>query len=566
MDTVMALSNGTQTNPTNFTGAAVLVRFNSSGKIDARNGGSYPASSFPYSAGTSYRFRLEVNTSQHTYSVYVTPAGGVETAIGLNYAFRTEQASLSTLSEFNTISDLSGSTTICDLAVVPGTAGSGCYSVAPGAGWVNYPFAPQAGVFTAIFYATPGTAGAQMDTVMALSNSTQSNPSDFTGSAALVRFNSSGTIDARSGSSYHASSFVYSAGTAYRFRLVINTPQHMYSVYVTPSGGVETQLAQNYAFRTEQASLSTLSNFNMISDLSGSASVCDFMIVPASTYDQTALSDLPVALWDVNPQAFTEADISGKGNGGTYHTYQSSTVLPGVTTMPNGDNAADFNGSNQYLQVGSSASFSIPTRQNLTWEAWIRPDVLEFPNQNADHYVSFMGKCDAPGSSPTCEWEARMYSATTPQQRCDRMSGYVFNPMGGEGAAADWQPVCGLIQAGAWYHVVAEYTTLNQPATCPNVSTYPGSIDIWVNGVKWNQAAHNPTGCMSQPADNINVIPVANNSPLNIGTMAYDVWFKGAIGKVAIYNYKLSQTQINNHFQTMTGRQPTGSCGATCSF
>jgi hypothetical protein len=27
---------------------------------------------------------------------------------------------------------------------------------------------------------------------------------------------------------------------------------------------------------------------------------------------------------------------------------------------------------------------------------------------------------------------------------------------------------------------------------------FPGSIDIWVNGVKWNQAVHNPTGCMSQ--------------------------------------------------------------------
>jgi hypothetical protein len=139
--------------------------------------------------------------------------------------------------------------------------------------------------------------------------------------------------------------------------------------------------------------------------LAGSTTVCNFTIVPGSAYDQTVLADLPVAFWDLNPQGLTEPDLSGKGNLGTYKTYQSQTVLPGVTTAPNGDPAADFNGLDQYLTVSSNASFSIPTTQNLTWEAWIRPDVLEFPNQNTDHYISFMGKCDAPGNSPTCEWE-----------------------------------------------------------------------------------------------------------------------------------------------------------------
>jgi hypothetical protein len=63
-----------------------------------------------------------------------------------------------------------------------------------------------------------------------------------------------------------------------------------------------------------------------------------------------------------------------------------------------------------------------------------------------------------------------------------------------------------------------------------------------------------------------NVVPIANNSALNIGTMALDCWFRGAIGKVAIYNFPLSQTQISNHYQVMTGKLPTGSCVDTCSF
>ena len=79
-------------------------------------------------------------------------------------------------------------------------------------------------------------------------------------------------------------------------------------------------------------------------------------------------------------------------------------------------------------------------------------------------------------------------------------------------------------------------------------------IDIWVNGVKWNHSNHGQTGCMSQ----YNVIPDANNSPLNIGTMAMDAWFPGAIGKVAIYNKLLTAAQVTAHYRAMTGAAPTG--------
>jgi hypothetical protein len=171
-----------------------------------------------------------------------------------------------------------------------------------------------------------------------------------------------------------------------------------------------------------------------------------------------------------------------------------------------------------------------------------------------------MGKCASYG--PTCEWEARMYNTTNAQGRCNRLSAYVFNPSAGLGSAADWQPACGLIQPASWYYVVGEYTTNSQPADCPNVPSSPGSINVWVNGVPWNQTNHNPTGCMSQ----YNVVPKANNSPLNIGTMALDTWFPGAVGKVAVYDYLLTQSQITAHHTQMTGKHPTGSCAATCTL
>ena len=221
--------------------------------------------------------------------------------------------------------------------------------------------------------------------------------------------------------------------------------------------------------------------------------------------------------------------------------------------------AAHFDGATGYLTIPSNAVLSIPTTKNLTWEGWINADLLQFPN-NSNGYVDWMGKCANYG--PTCEWEARMYTTTNPDSRPNRMSAYVFNPAAGLGSGADWQPANNLIMPSSWYYVVGEYTTLSAPSDCQNTSTYPGSINIWVNGVEWDQAQHGQTGCMSQ----YNVIPVANDSPLNIGTMAQDTWFPGAVGKVAVYDKLLTQAQITAHYQAMTGQTPTGSCTNTCTF
>jgi len=273
-----------------------------------------------------------------------------------------------------------------------------------------------------------------------------------------------------------------------------------------------------------------------------------------TTYDQMILCDQPVAYWAMKGTASTEPDLVANNTG----TYKGAA--PTAATLPNGDAAAHFDGSTGYLTIPSNAVFSLPTTHSLTWEGWINADTLQFPNASSDGYIDWMGKCA--DYSPTCEWEARMYSTTTSESRPNRMSAYIFNSTAMLGSAADWQPVDNLIKASTWYHVVGEYTTLNQPSDCTGTTMYPGSINVWVNGVEWDQAEHGQTGCMSQ----YNVVPVANGSPLNIGTMAGDTWFPGAIGKVAIYDKLLTQAQINAHYKAMTSQSPTGSCSASCSF
>ncbi|HVX29521.1 MAG TPA: chitobiase/beta-hexosaminidase C-terminal domain-containing protein, partial [Nitrolancea sp.] len=96
---LVGLSQGTAAA---YTDIATAVRFNPSGDIDARNGGAFAAAAtIPFTAGSSYHFRLVINVAAHTYSAYVTPAGGSEIAIGTNYAFRTEQAGVTQLDTWN---------------------------------------------------------------------------------------------------------------------------------------------------------------------------------------------------------------------------------------------------------------------------------------------------------------------------------------------------------------------------------------------------------------------------------------------------------------------------------
>jgi hypothetical protein len=272
----------------------------------------------------------------------------------------------------------------------------------------------------------------------------------------------------------------------------------------------------------------------------------------ASGYDSAILADHPVAFWDMSGSG-TEPDMSGGGHIGSY-----LGGAPTSATLPNGDLAADFNGSSEYMEVPSSPAFSIPTTRDLTFEGWIRPDVLQWSPLSDpldSGYVNWLGKCS--NYAPSCEWEARMYSSGNAQGRCDRISAYALNLDPTYGAGADWQPNCNLLQAGQWLYVVGECQTLTTPTACN--SQYPGTINIWVNGIEWS--ADYPYGCMSAYA----ITPQAADSTLRIGAVQLNRFFPGAIGKVAIYDTLLTQAQITAHFAAMTGAQPSGDCGSTCT-
>jgi hypothetical protein len=125
---VVGLSNGAATG---FGNLGCIGRFNPSGIIDAYNGTAYGASTIHYSAGVSYHFRFLVNVTAHTYSVYVTPAGGSELTVGLNFAFRNTANTMTSLNDWNLDVDPSiggASLTAINLSVV------GPFTIAASAG------------------------------------------------------------------------------------------------------------------------------------------------------------------------------------------------------------------------------------------------------------------------------------------------------------------------------------------------------------------------------------------------------------------------------------------------
>src|SRR5437879_4146741 len=228
-----------------------------------------------------------------------TPEDSTGTALGGRaVTWATSNGAVATVSASGLVTGVAtGSATIT--ATSDGRSGTATISVtAPScltsAGiWQNSAIASQTSGFEARFDATPTTAN--MNGVVGLANGPAA---DWTNLAAIVRFNATGTIDARNGGAYVAAAAIpYSAGTTYHFRLDVDIASHTYDIYVTPTGSPEQLLGSNFAFRTEQAAVSVLSNLGLYA-ATGGATVCS-LALSAWTPPPPA----PVASVTVSPAA-----------------------------------------------------------------------------------------------------------------------------------------------------------------------------------------------------------------------------------------------------------------------
>ena len=239
-----------------YTDLAVIVRFNTNGRVDARNGNYYRAvNSLTYVSGLAYRIELTVNLSARRFSATVTPAGGEPVVIAKDSAFRAELSKATHLDTLNAMS-LGGAVALGSVQLAPATLGP--ISSTNGR-WANLALPPKTGAFTLRFRVTPGSR--PIDGAVGLSLSAADDINDL---ATTLRFTTGGRVDARNGGRYAAvRSFSYQAGTTYDVVMNVNVATHRYSATITAPGGTPVTIANNFAFRGSQASVPRIDRLNV---------------------------------------------------------------------------------------------------------------------------------------------------------------------------------------------------------------------------------------------------------------------------------------------------------------
>ncbi len=193
------------------------------------------------------------------------------------------------------------------------------------------------------------------------------------------------------------------------------------------------------------------------------------------------------------------------------------------SSVPSRNNfAAEFNGLDEYVEIKDLDAYSQPTTGALSVEVWLRPASLRMPKIESSGYANWFGK----GGFGEHEWTFRMYSKGNLENRGNRISFYALNANGGLGVGSYFQD---KLLVGQWIHVVA---TLDDSQT----AVYRDGAFRKQDPLYWK-------------ARNLVITPTNQEAPIRIGTRDKRSFFQGAIGRVAIYNTKLSPSQIQAHYQ-----------------
>jgi len=147
----------------------------------------------------------------------------------------------------------------------------------------------------------------------------------------------------------------------------VNILTHTYSVFISTTGG-ETALATNYAFRSEQASVTHLGYLNVIDDAVGSGALC------APSFDGQAIANLSfvsVQTIDLTTQAVSALVTDANGSGKPIFERPKTPPLTASRNLALGDNAAMlvYSGSSGItvtIPTGLGAAFATTLLQDST--------------------------------------------------------------------------------------------------------------------------------------------------------------------------------------------------------
>ncbi len=247
-----------------FGDMGVLVRMNSSGKVDARNVGGYEAENeLTYEAGKAYKIDVTGNVATQTYTVDVTPEGGSPIRIGTDYGFR-DSTPQDTLGYFATV--------INELEQWGGVPGSRLNPSFMNDDYElnfvnNETVDPQTGVFDVTFDVTP--TASRLNVAFGFTKGDRSMD-EYGDMSTIIRCNGDNKFDVRNGTSYAADNDLsYTPGKTYTVTMSVDVTAQTYDVTITPAGESAVVLADDYAFRAAADTLDTFAKLTIIGGMWG---------------------------------------------------------------------------------------------------------------------------------------------------------------------------------------------------------------------------------------------------------------------------------------------------------
>ncbi|EPX59670.1 Alpha-1,2-mannosidase [Cystobacter fuscus DSM 2262] len=264
------------TSVTAFSQLSMLIRMNTSGFFDVRNGAAYAATHpVPYESLSTYHVRMVTDLGAGQYSVWVTPPGGAEILLADRFAFRTGAPPIDDLGQV-----VLESGAVDEEYRVSGHTVSGVWSSQPGfAAGTRALGGGNTGVLVAEFDVTPRTR--PLDGVIGYADSSAL----VTSRAALalsLRLSPAGVFDAYDGTRYAATNAVpYEANATYHVRIVADLPAGRYSIWLEPPSGPEVLLADRFAFRAGAPLTDDLGQLTLKSTTAGEFQISGHTLGPA---------------------------------------------------------------------------------------------------------------------------------------------------------------------------------------------------------------------------------------------------------------------------------------------
>jgi hypothetical protein len=255
-------------------------------------------------------------------------------------------------------------------------------------------------------------------------------------------------------------------------------------------------------------------------------------------YERAVLASGPAAYWRLGEVRGTDSrDATGRGHDGRYLGPVELGQAGAIASDPDRSIRLPGPRAKAYVAVPDSNDFSIATSgQGLSVEVWMRPDVLDFPGEDArgpGGFIHWLGK----GEKGRYEWGFRFYSRNS--ARPNRISAYAWNLDGSLGAGAYVEE---RLKPGVWTHLVATFDDPRVP---------DARVRFYKDGAP---GPHNDSpGTLYK---NYDVRPRHGPSPLRLGTRDLHGFLTGGLDEVAVYPRVLGAREIARHWSV--ARNPAG--------